>query len=591
MKLQYTSYKFLITALLCFVAAAGLNIYGYILNPKPNQYYPEVAANVETALRKAYRDMSRVKPYLTSDSINFYDLLQNKTYFPTYIYKNNQAVFWTDHTLVVDYIPQVGPDEVKVAENKFGKYLVSGTQHNGYQIQVYIPLEKQYGISNQYLQPGLNKEIFGNLKLKIILDREGTYPKINYKGNYLFSVQPLEENNARTFSDLAIALICLGVVLLVLALINASQAYLQDDNQVWRGIFLLFGPLLAIRYILLYFNFPFSVWELEAFNPRLFAASFWSPSIGDFLLNALMLFLFALQLNQGFRKRRMKAYLQKVPARYYNLIKIGCGLGFYFMLLWLYSIYFTSFSNSLLVMDINQSLQFSVYELLLYAAFVIFTIVFLLLAHLLMQVFYYLQATQKNPYILGGIALGSFVFLISGIVSNNIGCLMLGVSLFFYLAVIFSQFKRNISTNPFQNYLFIFWIIGISALTGSLAMYQHYHQQLLGQKQKFARNLLLERDIQGELILEDISRLIQRDRSIRSRITSPFANKEFIKLKIQKYYLRDYLNKYESNVKIFDAGNQAADIVGNRYSLNDYRQSYLGDAIKTEHPGLYLLKS
>ncbi|KAA5549593.1 sensor histidine kinase [Adhaeribacter rhizoryzae] len=590
MKLKYASYKFLLAALLCFVVAAGLNIYSYILNPTERQNYAEVNSNVEDAVRKANRDMNRVKPFLSGDTLNFHELLNNKPYYATFIFKNGQAVFWTDHTLVVDFIPQVLPNEVRVAENKFGKYLVSGTTYKNYHIQVYIPLEKQYGISNRYLESGLNDEIFGNRKIRVVFDPRGNYPKVVYGQQYLFSMQPSDENTARTISQLAIALICLGVIFLVWALVQVSKAYLKYKNQYWRSLLLLFVPLLSIRLILLYFNFPFAVWELEAFNPRLFAASDWSPSIGDLLLNAIMLLIFTLHLNQVLRKNRIKAFLGKVSEGAHFWIKIGCTVGFYALLLWLYSIYYTTFSNSALVMDITQSMQFSVYELLLYAAFVAFTVIFLVLSHLLMQIFYQVQGSRQNPYLLGGVALVAGIFLVSGFINDRVSVILLGISLFFYLAILFSQFRKNISSNPFQHYLFIFWIISISALTGSLAMYQYYHQQLIGQKQRFARDILLERDIQGELILEDISRLIQRDKIIKSKLTSPFANKDFVRVKIQKYYLRDYFDKYESAVKIFDANNMASDVVGNQYSLNDYRKSYLREAVKTEHPGLYLIK-
>ncbi|GEO05256.1 hypothetical protein AAE02nite_29200 [Adhaeribacter aerolatus] len=590
MKLKYASYKFLLLALLCFVAAAGLNIYSYILNPNAKPDFNDVTENLGRALRQANLDMKRVQPYLSGDTLNFHDLLNEKPYFATFVYKDNQPVFWTDHTLIVDYIPKVLPDEVKIAENKFGKYLVSGTQYNQYQIQVYIPLEKQYGISNRYLQSGLNEQVFGNRKVKIVLDQQADFPEIYYKGKYLFSVQPLEENTSRKISQVAITLICLGVIFLVWALIQVSQAYLKHGKQIWRSTLLLFGPLLAVRIILLYFNFPFAVWELEAFSPRLFAASFWSPSIGDMLLNALMLLIFTFHLNQVLREKKIKAFLRKVSNQAHFWIKIGCAVGFYLLLLWLYSVYFTTFSNSPLVMDITQSLHFSIYEILIYAAFVSFTVIFLVLSHLLMQVFYQMEGNQKSPTLLGSIALAAALLLIGGFVGDNIAVVLLGLSLLFYLAILFSQFRKNLSTNPFQHYLFIFWIISISALTGSLAMYQYYNQQLIGQKQRFARNILLERDIQGELILEDISRLIQRDKIIRSKITSPFANKDFVRIKIQKYYLREYFDKYESNIKIFDANGMATDIVGNQYSLNDYRNSYLRDAVKTELPGLYLIK-
>jgi two-component system nitrogen regulation sensor histidine kinase NtrY len=167
---------------------------------------------------------------------------------------------------------------------------------------------------------------------------------------------------------------------------------------------------------------------------------------------------------------------------------------------------------------------------------------------------------------------------------------LLGISCLFYLAVLFSRFNKNITVNPFRNYLFIFWIIAISALTGSLAIYQHYLRQLLNYKQKFANDLLVDRDIQGEYLLNDISRQIQNDKFIRDRITDPLTNKDLIQRKIVKYYLRDYFDRYESNIKLFNHDDNSTKIAGSYNSLHDYEQIYLKKAQPTDHPGLYLIK-
>jgi len=589
LKTRYFPYKYLITALVCFAAAALLNLYAYLLHPQAEKTNVEVTAQVHTALRKAVRDMNRVKPYLVRDTVNFHDLLRNKPYFPTFIFRNHEAVFWTDHTLVTDKGREAFIQEPQVVENKFGKFLVSGTAYGPYQIQVYIPLERLYGITNKYLNPGLDKKIFGNQPFRIVVDPASRLMPVTYQGEYLFSLQPLTQNNARTISNAAIAFISLGLIILILGLIRISREVLKHEKYLTSTL-LLFLPLIGIRLVLLYYTFPFSVLELDAFDPRLYAASLWSPSIGDLLLNALLLLVMTLHLSLIFQEIRIGDYLNKLDRNARLLVRIGSAVVFYLLMLGLYLIYFTSFSNSLLVMDITQSLEFSVYKVLLYSAFVIHTVIFLVMVHMLLQVFYYIHETQeKSKYLNFGVGLAGLVLLVSGSLFDNAMLVLLGASLIFYLGLLFAPSKKNISVNPFQNYLFVFWIIIISAFTGSLAIYQHYLQQLLDYKQKFAANLLTDRDVQGEYLLDDIARQIRRDRIIQSKITNPFTNQDFIEQKIVKYYLRNYFDRYETTVKVFSNLDSISDNTG-LGSWQAFKKANLNNAIPTEHPGLFLVK-
>ncbi|PIQ20033.1 MAG: histidine kinase [Cytophagales bacterium CG18_big_fil_WC_8_21_14_2_50_42_9] len=589
MKTRYFPYKYLIAALFCFAVAALLNLYAYLRHPVAEQFGGNVATQVHTALRKAVRDMNRVKPYLAGDSVSFHDLLRNKPYFPTFIYKNQEAVFWTDHTLVVDRGREAFYHAPQVLENKFGKFLVSGTVYGPYQIQVYIPLERLYGITNKYLSPGLDKEIFGNQPFRIVVDPTSRLIPITYQGRYLFSLQPLTENSTRTISNAAIAFISLGLIILILGLIRISKEVIKQ-GQYLKSTLLLFLPLISIRLVLLYYAFPFSILEVDAFDPRLYAASFWSPSIGDLILNGLLLLIMTLQLSQIFQQSRIGDSLKNLEANTRFWVRFGCAVVFYLLMLGLYFIYYSSFSNSLLVMDITQSLEFSQYKVLLYSAFIIHTVIFLVMVHMLLQVFYHTDENQeKRKYLYLGLGLAGLLFLILGSLFDKAFVVLLGASLVFYLGVLLARSKKNISVNPSQNYLFIFWIIFISAFTGSLAVYQHYLQQLLDYKEKFAANLLTDRDVQGEYLLGDIAQQIQKDRIIQSKITNPFTNSDFIQQKIVKYYLRNYFDRYETTVQIYSNLDSSSNDAGIN-SLRAYKANNLYNALPTEHPGLYLVK-
>lgn len=589
MKTKSFPYHHLLAALLCFALAAGLNLYGFLSQPNAQKTEKVIDQRVQTALRNAFRDLNRVKPYLAQDTLNYQDLLNNKTYYPTFIYKNGKTVFWTDHTLVTEGAEGLKNNGPLVVENKFGKYLVSGASYGAYRIRVFIPLERRYGISNKFLEPGLNQDLFGNHQVSLVLDPGSLATPIKYQGRYLFSILLSPEEDSRTISNAAIALISLGILFLIWGLVHISRVMVRR-GELLKSTLLLALPLLAIRLVLLYFSFPFAILEIDAFDPKLYAASFWSPSIGDLVLNALLLLLLTLHANLVFRYKRVSAFLQGQPPQVKLLIKVACGVGFYLLVLVLHFIYYSSFSNSRLVMDITQSLEFSVYKTLLFSAFVISTVIFLVFAHLLIQVFLYVHEQKHQQFWYWVLAAVGAVLVLAGALQDKVWVILMGLSFLFYLSFSFSRFKKNISANPFQNYLFIFWIIAISSMAGSLAVYKHYLRKLVADKQKFAQELLLDRDIQGELLLNDLARQIQDDQILRSKVVNPLTNRHFIEQKILKYYLSDYFDRYESTVKIFAGADSSAQLVGTNYTFGEYVHNNLEEATLTDLPGLFLIR-
>lgn len=575
---------------MCFAAAAILNLYTYFSQSSADKNISFVADNISKAVIIAEQDMVVVKSYLQSDSIQFSKLL-GKTSFPCFILKGQQLIFWSNHTTVTDFDNATIKDDFSVVESKYGKYLVKKESFRQFTVLLYIPLEVSFGINNNYLQSGLNEAIFGSMQARILTEANSPFPKLRTSGgSYLFSLQQLVETDVRKSSQAAIAIITLGIGFLVYCLVLISRSYLRRGNYL-PGLIILIVPLFALRLMLLYFNFPFSVLELDAFDPKLYAASFWSPSIGDLLLNAALLAVFTFNVAYIFRRIKVAARLKNLDSTGRVIVKISCAIVFYGMLHGLYNFYLDSFTNSLLVLDVSQSLDFSFYKFLLYTAFILHTAIFFIFVHFLTQIFHAVQPDATAPFWYYVLAGSGGLCVILGAFNNNVDIILFGLSLLFFVAVIFARFRHNITTNPYQTYLFIFWIIGMSSVAGSLAMYVHYQNLLLVNKQKFASGILLDNDIQGEYLLNDISLKVQADPSIRNKfILGPYVNSDFVKQKIERYYLRDYFDKYEVNVRLFDANGVGLDEPDDDITLPKYIKYFLDKAVRTEHSGLFLIQ-
>lgn len=580
----------LVAAVICFAAAALLNLYIYFSQSSADKNVSFVTDNVRKMLNTAEQDAVVVKSYLSADTVLF-TMLLHKTQYPCFIFQNERPVFWSDHTTAIGFDTFTLKEKFNVVESRYGKYLVRKETYRNYTILLYLPLEVNFGINNNYLQSGLNKHLFGSMQARILTDVHSPYPKFRAPdGTYLFSLEQVVETDVRRSSQAAIAIITLGIGFLVYCLVLISRSYLRRGAYV-PGLVILVVPLFGLRLVLLYFNFPFSVLELDAFDPKLYAASFWSPSIGDLLLNAVLLTVLTFNLAYIFKRMKLTARLSELGQTGRVLVKTGCVAVFYLVLYGLHFFYLNSFTDSVLVLDVSQSLEFSFYKFLLFTAFILHTAIFFVLVYVLTRIFHAVQPDTTAPFWYYLLAGSGAVGVLLGAVSNEADLILFGLSLLFFLAVIFVRFRRDISTNPYQSYLFIFWIIGMSSVAGSLAMYEHYQHLLLTNKQKFASGILLDNDLQGEYLLKDISRQVQADPSIRNKfVLGPFGDFDFVTQKIERYYLRDYFDKYEVAIRLFDANGAALNETNADLTLPKYENSFLANAVSTEHAGLFLVR-
>jgi hypothetical protein len=187
------------------------------------------------------------------------------------------------------------------------------------------------------------------------------------------------------------------------------------------------------------------------------------------------------------------------------------------------------------------------------------------------------------------LGLATLVILPLGLSLSLTNGTLLGLTLFFFFLVRLTGLRQVSSVVPYQIYLFVFLMLGVSSAVGALALYEHFDRQLVLNKQRIASNLLVDNDLQGEYLLAERSRQMAADPLIQTMLARPFANQDVVRQKIIKYYLRDYFDKYEIAVTLFDPAGRSLDGNEDTLTLPQLRRRLLRTALSTDHPDLYLI--
>ena len=586
---RLTPVLLLLLAVLCFAGAYFSNRY----SQNPEVVLQASATRLQEVLMEAEltgeRESTDLLQRLATGRVSFRSLTSHTTY-PTFIFQGEEVVYWSDHSVRPDAEQTLQRFHERLLETRFGKFLALRHVEGPYTVLTYIPLEITYGISNRYLRDGNGQGIFQGQNVRLVVEKTGstsTLPRlVSNEGNYLFSIESLQADPI-TGKYLPLLLLLLGFGLYVAAWVLLARRRF-GRGQVLQGVGLLVVPLLAFRAGLLYLGLPFSFLEVRLFDPRVYAASWLSPSLGDLLLNAGVFALLAWYGLLLFRRYGVLRLAQRVSGWRFRLLAGACTvLAFYGLLELLFDFYTSSFSNSQLILDITQDIQINTFKVLLGVAIVLHVGSYLVGFYLLSQLFAAIVRPSTRRIGVGMLLLSTVGFLSAGLGMGLVHLTLLGITLLFFLVLRLTGLKSSGAVPPYQVYLFIFLMLGVSAAVGALAQYEHFNRQLQLNKQNLAGNLLTDNDLQGEYLLVERSQEMAQDPVLRTMLASPFVNLDLIRQKVSKYYLRDYFDKYEVRVMLFNPEGRGVAIGG---TLPLTREFLLRNARPTDHPNIYLVR-
>lgn len=201
------------------------------------------------------------------------------------IFNNNTLQYWSSSKVL--------PQLKKVREgtsfypSQNGYYELIKKTIDNYTFIFVITLKSQYLIENQYLKNEIAPELFpnGSLDLAGFTDKE-TRNIFSINKDYLFQVKLNDSYTGGIYTNIQLWLWIVGLITICL-FVNSFCTWLVNKGSVVLGIFILtlfFSVLRLSDLQFFWFNHQFN---LELFNPSIYAQSDFLPSLGDFLLNIL----------------------------------------------------------------------------------------------------------------------------------------------------------------------------------------------------------------------------------------------------------------------------------------------------------------
>lgn len=483
------------------------------------------------------------------------------------ILKDNKPLFWTRNSFIkpehsADTLPgyhvyYINNIWVLMRQKVYGDLLVSSS----------IDLKSDFVITNQYFEnsfhPGF--KLSSSYGLTNIPDPAG-YVIHDENGDFLFCLLPPSlswiagHQSGNAVTGVLLILLFIAFLLLLIFLFQAFSSVSYNHKIVF--LLILFIAAGVFRVLQTWYRFPEFLYDYDLFSPVFYASSKALPSMGDLMLNTLLLFFITLLFyKKTFYFRTENPRL--VYVLYFLFFVLADIIGWVLQSV----IYHSGINVSLL--NIIESDGYSLLILLIYS----------FLAGTLMLILDKLnrvkarQPARKFLFLLVLFLLqvlaGFIHFLVTGVVPDIIYYVFVFLLVLFYYVLYY--FRKN---KVFANLLILTLL---SALFICIHFGYHSYQKNLMVRKTLAMGLSNEHDVVAEIQMEELSNRIQNDYILHELVQKPYENQENVFSYIKNNYVFGYWTKYELQTTIcspFD--NLRIQNTGKLYPC----YQYFGDLVK-----------
>ena len=410
-----------------------------------------------------------------------------------------------------------------------------------------IPLRWNYFLKNNYLKTEF--AAVKSLESRYDLVTQGSDIDIkNSDGKVLFGLKEKQKKNKDYYDGWSLSLRVLAIIFF-LVFLNVLATDAGKKHGPMKGFLFLAGVVIFIRFLSYHYPIPFSYRQLELFDPFVYASNSLHPSLGDLLINMILLFWFI----TFFKNSSFSVIDQLKP------VKSKASWVVAFMLsaiLFALSIIAAGLVRSLIIdskisFDVGNFFSLSIYTFISFLILCFITLSFFNLSHIILLVLNKLaEIPWWGRYLL--VTICGLVYLsltISGsfIISN---LFVLGWLLLYLLLM--EKRSEDLFKPLMRSSFFLIWVIFFAASISALIIYQNRiieHEV----RQRRAIDLAMQTDPSGQNILSiavmNFSNAFLAGNF--SRLQSPLTNK-IIKDSVINENFSGYLNKYDTRIYTFD---------------------------------------
>ncbi|MCX6250301.1 MAG: ATP-binding protein [Bacteroidetes bacterium] len=212
-----------------------------------------------------------------------------------YISQRDSIEYWSTNEIPVKelFINTIHSSEIRVIQLKNGWYAIRETSDSVSVYTALILLKHEYPIENEFLENNFREDFHVPPGTTISL-QSGNISIRSDKGAFLFMLQlpsKITLSTPRIFVLLSLYVIGFLFVILSLYQFYKRVYYVFQRKLLFILSFSIY--VIIIRFIQYYFRLPRVLYNSEFFGQQLFSASSFLPSLGDFLINAIVILAIA----------------------------------------------------------------------------------------------------------------------------------------------------------------------------------------------------------------------------------------------------------------------------------------------------------
>jgi signal transduction histidine kinase len=513
-----------------------------VLHKKEKRLNEEMLLLAERAQEQNYQELFALKPA-------YYNDLMPEEGIALLIYENDTLKFWSDNSIAVEnWIKEVCLDS-RTVKLRNGWFEVVHPHTNATTTKTIVGLvliKNEYPYQNKYLVNEFQKDFSVPSETRLITDNPNASNGIkNINGQYLFSLEFDEVDNTVSFwSYIAVILNLIGFFLVVVFIKRESIVL---NNKIGRNYSILFfvGTTVLLRYLSIQLGFPESFYSFDLFSPRIFAdaGSVWLTSLGDLLINTVILFYLSYVVFIEFDFRRL---LSGISKRSGIIITFVVFLGF-FWFSWLITTLFSGIIlNSNIPFSINNLFSLNEYSYVGIIFFGLLLFVYFLFADKMVTVLQSLDLDRLH-YV------STFIFAsaIHIVLSYILGTLDLVVVLWpFILVICIALIRKDQSAYPFSGIVFLVFLFTLYAVH---VLILHTDSKEKESRKIYAERLAAEQDPVAELLFKDVEKMLLRDTVLSSYASSNTPQQAEFEKRIKQKYFSGYWEKYDVEYILFDS--------------------------------------
>jgi two-component system nitrogen regulation sensor histidine kinase NtrY len=544
----------LVTSLVLFNAAY---LFEKAFKPNPDSYVASFENTLHEKEQLLIAEINRLQETVNTKSYNalfieempYLKALSEEKGLYILIYENDSLKFWTDNAVPVENsIKEIclDPGMVKLKNGWYQVIKSVQAENSSKTIVGLILIKNQYPYQNNYLTNSFHADF--DLPAGAILSTVATknsYAIKDVNNMYLFSIQ-FYGTAYYTSGILYIVMFLnlLGCVLFILLLRQISILIKSKTGDNMSTIIFV-TVLFVLRYWSLKFSFPKSIYQFDLFSPSIYAdaSSIWFSSLGDLLINIILLFSLGYYT---FKNIRIEGILSRL-FDFQKQIILLCLLLFFF-LAWSVVAYIIAglINNSNISFEVNNILSLNIYS---YIALSIIGLLLLMCCFLVEMI-----RTANRRFNIGNSNLFK-VFIYAVFIYAPFSYWLLGTDVISFVFPFVLLFLTQVLMKNSTTYSFaaVILLVVINSFYTEYIISKYSSKKEIAARKVFAEKIADEQDPVAEFLFNDVENKIQSDTLLSGYISGISKQPVEFERRMQEVYFSGFWEKYDVRISFYDS--------------------------------------